>query len=81
MDIIQDMVIMEKKRCLEFADANPEIVLPENLDDIDVFNDCSVVSKSIALPSSDGTAELEVNSPALNTKRKPCGLSHPFKIK
>ncbi|KAE8771939.1 hypothetical protein D1007_56116 [Hordeum vulgare] len=30
-EIIQDLILRESLRCLEFADSNPEIVLPDNL--------------------------------------------------
>ncbi|KAE8771564.1 hypothetical protein D1007_56557 [Hordeum vulgare] len=38
--IIDDMIGAEKLRCLQFADLNPEIVLPDNLDVI-IQNQCS----------------------------------------
>ncbi|KAE8787382.1 hypothetical protein D1007_38700 [Hordeum vulgare] len=77
VDIIEDN-IEEKLRCLQFAELNPEVVLPNNLDV--VFHSHS--SPTGASPRSEigGTAILVKDSPTLLTKIKPCGLSHPFKI-
>ena len=77
-EIINDLIADEKEKCLIFANNNPEIVLPTNLD-INVNNDIYTPVRS-AFPKSVGTADIFGESPAVLTKIKPCGLSHPFKI-
>ena len=81
-NIILDLIDREKIRCLQFADENPEIVLPDSLDLLDT-NDLPPVSGKEDIPHTEagGTAVSDVECPVLNTKKKPCGLSHPFKIK
>ena len=81
-NIILDLINNEKLRCLQFADENHEIVLPDNLDLLEV-NDCNSVSgqKDTSDTGPVGIVGSVVECPALNTKKKPCGLSHPFKFK
>ena len=81
-NIILDLINNEKLRCLQFADENLEIILPDSLDLLDV-NDLTPVSGQKDIPDTKpvGTAVSVVECPVLNTKKKPCGLSHPFKIK
>lgn len=80
-DIILDLVNREKMKCLQFADTNPEIVLPDSLDsDLDtvVFPSDST---TVLISRSRGTAALDLDSPTIQTKSRPCGLSHPFRVK
>ena len=72
------MIEVEKERCLVFANNNPEIVLPNNLD----FDASELVSTPNDAPllESVGTADASRGTPMVLTKSKPCGLSHPFKI-
>ena len=81
-NIILDLINNEKLICLQFADENPEIVLPDNLDLVEV-NDFNPVFGQKDTPDTEpvGTAGSVVECPTLNTKKKPCGLSHPFKFK
>ena len=75
---IDDMIAVEKERCLVFANNNPEIVLPGNLD-ID-SNDLVSTPKGALPLELVGTAAASRGTTLVLTKVKPCGLSHPFRI-
>ena len=75
---IDEMIAVEKERCLVFANNNPEIVLPDNLD-ID-SNDLVSTPKGTSPLETVGTADTSRGTPVVLTKVKPCRLSHPFKI-
>ena len=81
-NIILDLINNEKLRCLQFADENLEIILPDSLD-LENIDDKSTqgVNDNSAINGAGGTAGPLIKNPVLNTKKKPCGLSHPFKIK
>lgn len=72
------MIAVEKERCLVFANNNPEIVLPNNLD-IDSNELVSTPEGAFSLEQV-GTADVTRGTLAVLTKVKPCGLSHHFKI-
>ena len=75
---INEMIAAEKERCLVFANNNSEIVLPDNLD---IDSNELVSTPGCAFPLElVGTADATRGTPAVLTKAKPCGLSHPFKI-
>ena len=76
--IIDDLIAGEKEICLAFANNNPEIVLPDNLE----FDPSDLVSTPNGAPLLEpvGTADASRGTPMVLTKVKPCGLSHPFKI-
>ena len=75
---IDEMIEVEKERCLVFANNNPEIVLPDNLE----FDPSDLVSTPNGMPPLEpvGTADASRVTPMVLTKLKPCGLSRPFKI-
>lgn len=67
-DIITDLVAREKIKCLQFADSNPEIVLPNSID-LDFNNDSSPIDTKADLVNKDmGTVVLELDSPAIIAK-------------
>lgn len=76
--VIDDLVVGEKERCLAFANNNPEIVLPDNLE----LDQNELVGTPIGGCSFKpvGTADALRRTPIVLTKVRPCGLSHPFKI-
>lgn len=78
IDIVNDLVANEKERCLAFANKNPETVLLDNLD-VELVENIITPARSI-LSNPVGTADVLGKSPAVLTKVKPCGLSHPLKI-
>lgn len=81
-DIILHLINSEKARCLQFADDNPEIVLPDSLD-LEENDDFTTqpISDDMSPIGSVGTVDPSEGSPTVNTKKKPCGLSHPFRVK
>ena len=77
-DIIEELKVQEQKKCIAFANDQPEVVLPASID--------LAQEELVGTPASDfsvslvGTADDTDQSPAVLTKVKPCGLSHPFRI-
>ena len=64
-----DMIDEEKNRCLKFADDNPEIVLPENLDLETMIDETKATNSDFYINGSDGTAGPLMESLVLNTKK------------
>ena len=63
---------MEKERCLVFANNNPEIVLPDNLD---IDSSELVSTPEGALPLEPvGTSDATRGTPVVLTKARPCGF-------
>lgn len=80
-DIIQDLVLRESLRCLEFADSNPEIVLPDDLYTPTNKNakgsPCGkdmIQTRAVSIDVSGSTCQNLINA------RRLCSLSHPFRI-
>lgn len=77
-NIVTDLIVDEKERCLAFANNNPEIVLPDSLDlDSDELVKTPVRS---CFSNQVGTADVLGRTLVVLTKVKPCGLYHLFKI-
>lgn len=78
LDIIDDLKIQEQKKCIAFANAEPEIALPLNIN--------LTQEELVRTPAGDcslaivGTVDVTDQPPDVLTKVKPCGLSHPFRI-
>lgn len=76
--IISGIIEEEKELCLAFANVNPGVAIPDNLD--------SALCQNLNTPARSfpfnpvGTVGLFEKSHAILTKTKPCGLSHPFRI-
>ena len=77
-ETIDMLVDGEKERCLAFANNNPEIVLPDNLElDHDDLVGTPLDDYSL---KPVGTVDALRRTPNVLTKARPCGLSHPFKV-
>ena len=78
LETIGILVDGEKERCLAFANNNPEIVLPDNLE----LNHDELVGTPLDVHPLKpvGTADALRRTPNVLTKARPCGLSHPFKV-
>lgn len=74
------MILSETSNCLYFANQNPEISLPANIDvDFNENGVCTPQKSTSDRCASDGTAVC-IATPEAAGKSRPFGLSHPYKI-
>lgn len=79
--IIRDIVSSETEHCMIFASQNPEISLPDALDDaLCVDNGVYTPEQYNTTSYRSGGTAASIGSVAIAPKSRLCSLSHPYKI-